>query len=333
MLEGSTLYSVTDLGPAVNVRALNDKGQVLGTAENGSFFYDGSRRYTLPAPPSGVFSGAGLNNNGEIAGTVTNPGADYSLAIYSNGTYRLLGGSPNATATAINDAGQIAGDQVRSYRASLYSAGTFTSIGVLPGDSDSAARAIAPNGDVLAVSFRSSSYHPVIFSNGTLTPVPGSAGLNSEASGINSKGQVVGSVNMSSGDVVEEAVLFSGGEAHLLGALPGSGISESSADSINDSGVIVGMNLNSIYPKAIVDYSDTGLVDLNSLLVNGEGWTLRDADAINNEGQITGTGWYEGRNDAYLLTPVTTPEPATWALAAFGITTLGCFLRYARRRA
>lgn len=333
-MQGSTLYTVTDLGPANNVRGLNDKGQVLGGTDSGSFFYDGSTRYALPPPPSGSFSGAGLNNEGQIVGTVLKPGYDYSLAVYSNGAFQSLGGSPNASATAINDAGQIAGDQVRGFQAFFYSGGTFTNIGVLPGDGISAARGIAPNGDVLAVSIGSPglAYHPVLFSNGTLTPVAGSTGLSSEVSGINSKGQVVGSEFIVKGSGVGEAVLFSGGQAQLLGFLPGSGVSESFANAVNDSGVIVGGNLNSIYARAFVDYSGTGLVDLNSLLVNGSGWVLEDASAVNNEGQIAGSGLYQGRNEAFLLTPVTTPEPNSPALAALGLAILSGFLGLARHQ-
>jgi probable HAF family extracellular repeat protein len=50
------------------------------------------------------------------------------------------------------------------------------------------------------------------------------------------------------------------------------------------------------------------MIDLNTRLVSGSSnWSLRAAYAINNTGQIVGEGNFEGRQRAFLLTPV----PAT----------------------
>jgi probable HAF family extracellular repeat protein len=62
--------------------------------------------------------------------------------------------------------------------------------------------------------------------------------------------------------------------------------------------------------------------DLNEL-VGGlpEGWILSDATAINDLGQIVGTGLYQGQERAYLLTPTdfaTAPEPGTMLLIGLG---------------
>ena len=58
------------------------------------------------------------------------------------------------------------------------------------------------------------------------------------------------------------------------------------------------------------------MVDLNTLVSTNCGWELVSAQAINDSGQIAGYGTINGQTDAFLLTPV--PEPATWALLAFG---------------
>jgi hypothetical protein len=47
-----------------------------------------------------------------------------------------------------------------------------------------------------------------------------------------------------------------------------------------------------------------GMKDLNSLIPANSGWTLINANAINNVGQITGYGQKGAYNHAFLLTPV-----------------------------
>ena len=51
--------------------------------------------------------------------------------------------------------------------------------------------------------------------------------------------------------------------------------------------------------------------DLNSLISPNLGWTLMLAQAINDDGQICGYGsGPSGQSDAFLLTPMPTPEPS-----------------------
>jgi hypothetical protein len=63
--------------------------------------------------------------------------------------------------------------------------------------------------------------------------------------------------------------------------------------------------------------------DLNSLLEPNSGWILRDAQGINEKGQIVGFGEFEGESRAYLLTPV--PEPSTLFITSLGLlAAIGC---------
>jgi hypothetical protein len=54
-------------------------------------------------------------------------------------------------------------------------------------------------------------------------------------------------------------------------------------------------------------FSGAGMQDLNDRLPAGSGWILQSADAINDAGQIAGTGLFHGERRAFLLTPQALP--------------------------
>ena len=101
-----------------------------------------------------------------------------------------------------------------------------------------------------------------------------------------------------------------------LGTLGGS---TAMAWGINDHGEVVGYSNTAGGQEHAFLYSGGTMVDLNSLLVPGSGWTLKRAYAINNAGQIAGWGAdpFGGTQVAFLLTP--TPEPASTGLFALGL--------------
>ena len=74
------------------------------------------------------------------------------------------------------------------------------------------------------------------------------------------------------------------------------------------------------------------MLSLNRLLDDsGLGWILKEADAINNSGQIVGYGINpDGHSEAFLLTPVATPEPASLLLVATGLIGLIGLMRLRR---
>jgi hypothetical protein len=89
---------------------------------------------------------------------------------------------------------------------------------------------------------------------------------------------------------------------------------------INNEGLAVGNGTlvlnNSVHQHALFWSEVDGLVDLNTFLPENSGWTLVSAAAINDLGQITGQGVFNGQPLAYGLDPI--PQPATWVSLALG---------------
>jgi probable HAF family extracellular repeat protein len=160
------------------------------------------------------------------------------------------------------------------------------------------------------------------------------------AYGINARGQVVGESLTNAGP---RAFLWSPstpngttGSMVDLGALPGQ-FEFSAAEDINAHGLVVGESGPSGNTRAFLWTPDspnasTGkMMDLNNLLEpnSGRSWRLRTARAINDRGQIAGTGFLGDSERAFLLTPV--PEQSTITFVATGALLLKCFIRRASR--
>jgi probable HAF family extracellular repeat protein len=146
------------------------------------------------------------------------------------------------------------------------------------------------------------------------------------AQDINNSGQIIGTSELSSG--YWHAFLTSpytpiNPATDDLGPIGGN----SGAAAINAHGQVVGNISMDSYPwdtshtHAFL-YSDSTMIDLNTLIDPLSGWTLQSATDINDSGQIV--GWGVGPNfgpneaHAFLLTPI--PEPSI--LILLGITSV-----------
>ncbi len=90
-----------------------------------------------------------------------------------------------------------------------------------------------------------------------------------------------------------------------LGTLCAEGDCDSTAFDINDVGHIVGKSeIDPSVTHAFL-YKNNQMVDLNSVLGASDQapWELVEARAINEFGQIVGTGQFQGRSRAFLMTP------------------------------
>jgi probable HAF family extracellular repeat protein len=314
---------------------------------------------TLPGETTSVLGlgsmtvGGALNNLGQGAGQSSNPSAIATL--FSNGKVTNLNtlGAGESIANAINDSGQIAGQEDLSnscscYHAFLYSSGGMSDINspsLFPGGS--IADGINKSGQVVGLGFvaGASSFHAFLYSGGKMVDLNPLGGYQSIATSINDSGEIIGSstgnaqtpggswlyvngviTNISktnygvffinnNGQIVGEngarhGTLYTNGVWSDLGNF--SGAVATVAYGINRSGKIVGtayFPVKSYHPyrpgKHVgVIFTNGAVVDLNTLITPNSGFTMTDATAINDAGQIAGDATNASGNEhAVLLTP------------------------------
>jgi probable HAF family extracellular repeat protein len=170
-------------------------------------------------------------------------------------------------------------------------------------------------GHVVGIAYTSTFAQPhAFYYNGTTSVDIGTlGGTTGSALSINDSEVIAG--YSATADGVEHAFRYANGLMTDLGTLGGD---YSYGVDINNQGVVVGGSFtdagNSAY-RAFVCPDDT-LIDLNGLVDDsGIGWTLIEARAINDAGQIAGVGMFEGVRRTFLLTPL----PATDAPVITGL--------------
>jgi probable HAF family extracellular repeat protein len=323
----ASTYTMTDLGSlgygTTFVTGINGSGQITGESYLGTVV---QTKCPTPKHKPPCF---------------THPGHAF---LWTNGTMTDLGtlGGLNSEGNAINDQGEVVGLSYTSTTSSARSAfadhkgvmtainsGDATAINSSGEIAGSISAPVAGTGNVFEQAFT--------YQNGTTTVLgllPGEGGIFSDASGINSSGEVVGSGDNSASD--ERAWKYQNGTMTDIGTLGGP---QASATAVNSNGQIVGfaqtssdadhgffytggkmtdLGLN-IFPDAI---NDLGVIagqgpgdafvgtpghfqSLNSLVPPGSGFTLTNAVGINKNGQIVAQGSNNttGQSHAFLLTP------------------------------
>jgi len=291
---------------------------------------------------SGVLDDQTINNKGQVLfnNTTGLAGNGISVLSLSSGTTTsvptLVAPPYQSWGVAINDQGQVAGysvlyDQSKNLyqpQSFVTSNGTVTSLGNLPGGRWNEATAMNNQGQVVGyVAFGANSgslapttTHAYLYSNGSMKDLGTLGGSNSQASGINDAGQIVGNSTNAQGAL--QAFLYQKGSMQDLGTLGGV---NSQAMAINNAGQIVGM-ANTSQPGKWLWFNDETttqsqiahaflyqngqMIDLNSVIPAGLGWTLISANLINNLGQIVGLGLAaDGTDHYFLLTPSNLPQP------------------------
>lgn len=337
----SPSYSVADLGGLGGSSSvaykINNAGAVIGWAQN--IFGDqqavssmtGFAFQKLPAlSPFDSFA-MGINDAGTIVGTAYMGGGQPHGILWSD-----LGASDLGAGiflTGVNNLGVMIGGNGHAF---VLAGGIYHDLGVLPGGDWSSASAINDAGAVVGdANVVNGDFRGFIWTEQSgLTQLGTFGGRNSHATAINRDGVVVGYASLSSG--YEHAFSALGAMMTDLGTLGGS----SFAYDINDSGWIVGYSWpnNSDNPHAFL-YVAGVMIDLNSLIPSDSGWELIAAYGINNDGQIVGSGLWNGQPRAFRLDPhqlssilVAVPEPEAGTLAGTGFAMISVII-WLRRRA
>jgi len=281
-----------DIDGATTAHAVNENNQVTGETLTGAFLFDGTLREW-----SG-YGGYGINEQGQISGNkqLSNPYRPTPLpldpAVYTPDQWENLGvatvysrGTEQGVYADlyvlddINDAGYSVG-QRRRY-----------------GLSGSSAILTAP-------AFRGVAYLSI--PNGGY------------AAAINNQNMIVGATgsNSSTGEYQHAYVYdYNAGSFTDLGTLNG-GLTSSAAD-INDSNQVVGTawlvtQLTSLYDPTqyhAVMWENDQIKDLNQLIADTSGWLLTSATAINDNGDVVGTGIVDGQVHGFLLASGQTGAP------------------------
>jgi probable HAF family extracellular repeat protein len=339
-------YNITDLDSffpgATNGQgnSINAKGQVVGqvtyysTFATHAFFYDGTTIHDLGTLGGFDSYGRSINDNGEVAGE-SNLANGTSHAFYYDGTMHDLGTLSGAllsdsAAWGINNKRQITGisdaSDLQEYPF-LYD-GTMHNLGT-PGWGTAINAAGEATGHISVLSSVTGApvTHAFIY-DGSMHDLGEVPGLNNSfGSAINATGWVTGDLANSDGSV-RHAFLFNG-QMNDLGTLPGFDLS--SGYGINDKGQIVGSGYNAgpigdpNQSHAFIYDNEDAIVDLNSLISPTSKWILSSAFAINDSGQITGSGYHNNVFHAFLLTPV--PEPSTIVLAGLSAVAILGYVR------
>jgi len=263
---------------------------------------------------SGLVAGYSRTDAGGTNAFLWTPGGTDGVA--GNPQMRSLGtlGGSVSEAYAINKFGQVtgysdvAGPTGPRQHAFVYSGGSLKDIGQsLTVSVNSYGYGINSSGHVTGTAYNEnySTAHAFFYDGVTTTDLGllgGVVGCSPLA--LNDQDTLVGYISLSS--TSDHAFRYASGTASDLGTLGGH---YSYALAINNSNAIVGGSFvdskDSIYHAFI--WVNGTMTDLNTLLdASGAGWTVIEARAINDAGQIAGVGNFGGANHAFRLTPSTT---------------------------
>ncbi len=201
---------------------------------------------------------------------------------------------PAPRALDINDSGEIVGDSQGAFVISGGIRTTLPDLSSYGGGGFSSASGINNNGQIAGASDTASGYsHAVVWSNGTITDLGTLGGTQSAAYAISGNGQVTGWAHTAS--EATHVFVWSNGTMTDLGTFGLDPVGEA----INDHGVIVGQSSLGAWI-----WSGGVFQNLSNLIPPGSGFTLGNATAIKDNGQIVASGSSaQGQEHAFLLTP------------------------------
>ncbi len=279
---------------------INDAGDVVGTTEShrAALWTEAAGLQELGVPAGFTSSeGIGLNRHRDVIGIAVNLTTNRRQGFtYKDGKLELLSGR-NARPFAINDSGQIAGELVRPEGTDAPVIWQGAKTVDLGGCCGGVASGINRHSEVIGNLYdQDGRYQAFLWDKGRGMQHIGPPGAFSSALAINDGGHVL--IESFSRGVS----LYRDGKLTPLALspkLPGH------PKSINDCDVVVGaFGPFADENQAFVWDAAQGFRNLNDLVTLKARWVLREATAINNQGQIV--GWGERSRDedfGFLLVP------------------------------
>jgi probable HAF family extracellular repeat protein len=287
---------ITDLGtlggPLSLAQAVNNRGQVVGLAQN-----------KIPeAVPTILYALSGGFNGAPAPFFL---GTQFRAFLWEDGEMQDLGtlGGPEAWARTINDRGQIAGVSfldsainpvtgVPTYDAFFWEDGKMTDLGNL-GGTQSDVQGLNNRGQVIGEMTLPGEliFHPFFWDEGKLTDLGTFGGDFGLAIGLNEEGEVVGTATNHGGALF--AFLWKDGILTNLGTAPGDDCSV--AQQINSRGQAVGPSFAcAIFFSPASDatlFEHGEAINLNDFVPPGSGFHLTGIDSfINDRGEIAVSG-------------------------------------------
>ena len=322
----ASTYSITDLGSLGGGRTspmgINNRGAVVGfsaTLEGltRAFLYTGGSLVDLGTLGGDDSFAYRISDNGIIVGRAQDASGRFHAFVttFNGGAIELNALNPRAdgdfgAALGVNSVGEVAGyyltegDHMSARnRVFYYRDFRVEDLGAFGGE-DGVVVAVNDRGSLAG--FFSAEPHAdyaehrsFLFTRGKLVPIGSLGGQLTTARDLNNRDEVVGDGD--AGDGEHHAFLFARGTLRDLGALAGG--QQSAAYAINERGDIVGFSEGPDASARAVIVTAGVMRDLNGLIPSGSGWVLTEARDINEAGRIVGTGWLNGEQRGFLLTP------------------------------
>ncbi len=330
------LYNITDLGSLGGTRgsgalAIGGSGVVAGYSfVQGSSFVHGMVNDHGTVLDLGTLGGTqslarSVNAAGTVVGWAYPAGLAWQRAfVWQQGVMTDLGtfGGTTSDAMDLNDAGIVVGsafDTLTRERAFWWRDGVMHDLGTL-GGAQSRATAINSWGDIVGMASNpgNDEFHAFLGKPGGLLYDLGTlGGPDSHAHDVNEMVHVCGWSMLESNNPASRGFLWANGIMKSLGTLGGI---YSAAFGLNDQDQVVGASTRSDGLQLAFLWAHDQMLELNTLLPPGHGWTLTGAWDIDDNGVIVGDGVRpDGQTRAWMLTPAGTTDvaPGTAATLRF----------------
>ena len=322
----ASTYSITDLGSLGGGRTspmgINNRGAVVGFSATldgltRAFLYTGGSLVDLGTLGGDDSFAYRISDNGIIVGRAQDASGRFHAFVttFNGGAIELNALNPRAdgdfgAALGVNSVGEVAGyyltegDHMSARnRVFYYRDFRVEDLGAFGGE-DGVVVAVNDRGSLAG--FFSAEPHAdyaehrsFLFTRGKLVPIGSLGGQLTTARDLNNRDEMVGDGD--TGDGEHHAFLFARGTLRDLGTLAGG--QQSAAYAINERGDIVGFSEGPDASARAVIVTAGVMRDLNGLIPSGSGWVLTEARDINEAGRIVGTGWLNGEQRGFLLTP------------------------------